>query len=239
MRCPKCGYITFDHLETCSKCHKDISAISQQLSGTILAAEPPAFLQFTVSESEPEDLHSAGAVADDDLMDTEIDLESVDLEDSSEIEFDFEDEAADAPGQMTIDDEEDFDLPLTDEDPMEIVMDSDEDEVEEEESGIDFGGLDISDLAPPEETIESVEETELTLESVGATAGKSEAAAPSMGASGAGLEDLHMGDLDLDIPAIPPAGSASGEKLRPAVKTGTALDDFDFDLGDLVSGKEE
>jgi hypothetical protein len=235
MRCPKCGFITFDHLETCSKCHKDISAISQQLSGTILAAEPPVFLQFNVSESVPEEVHSVGTVAEDDLVDTEIDLEAGDLDDSSEIEFDFEDEAADAPGQMTIEDEEDFDLPLTDEDPMEIVMDSDEEAVEEEDGAIDFGGLDISDLAPPEEAVESVEETEIALESVGAEAGESF----SMGGSGAGLEDLQMGDLDLDIPAMPPAGSATGEKLRPAVKTGTALDDFDFDLGDLVSGKEE
>ena len=34
MRCPKCGYISFDHLEQCLKCKKNIKAVSDNMHGT-------------------------------------------------------------------------------------------------------------------------------------------------------------------------------------------------------------
>jgi len=52
-----------------------------------------------------------------------------------------------------------------------------------------------------------------------------------------GLEDLQVDDLDLNAPAPLVAGSKLGEKLMPSVKTGTALDDFDIDLGELIKKK--
>ncbi len=33
MRCPKCGRISFDHLETCRKCGTNLKAISEMLGG--------------------------------------------------------------------------------------------------------------------------------------------------------------------------------------------------------------
>jgi hypothetical protein len=50
MRCPKCGYISFDHLETCLKCSKDVSKAASQVVGTTYNAAPPSFLRFQPNE---------------------------------------------------------------------------------------------------------------------------------------------------------------------------------------------
>ena len=43
MRCPKCGYISFDQVESCTKCGKNISDASGKLSGMVLAVDSPSF----------------------------------------------------------------------------------------------------------------------------------------------------------------------------------------------------
>jgi len=52
MRCPKCGYISFDHLESCKKCNKKISDASADLDGTVFAVAAPLFLDLDYKESE-------------------------------------------------------------------------------------------------------------------------------------------------------------------------------------------
>jgi len=44
MRCPKCGFISFDHLTSCSKCGKDIAEVASELQGTSINVEAPMFL---------------------------------------------------------------------------------------------------------------------------------------------------------------------------------------------------
>lgn len=53
MRCPKCGYISFDHVETCLKCKKDISG-KVDVVGTTYHAAAPSFLKVGLT-STPED----------------------------------------------------------------------------------------------------------------------------------------------------------------------------------------
>ncbi len=43
MRCPKCGYISFDHLDSCRKCHKPIT--QTEFTGTTYPVLVPIFLQ--------------------------------------------------------------------------------------------------------------------------------------------------------------------------------------------------
>ena len=90
--------------------------------------------------------------------------------------------------------------------------------------------MDISDLAPSEEQ----EEVEETMEAAGTEefalaeeeAGEEMENAPE-------LEDLKVEGLDLESAPQPAEG-----KVMPSVKTGTALDDFNVDLGDLLPKKE-
>ena len=44
MRCPKCGFISFDHLTSCAKCGKDIAEVASELQGTSIKVETPMFL---------------------------------------------------------------------------------------------------------------------------------------------------------------------------------------------------
>ena len=45
MRCPKCGYISFDHLEKCKKCKKAIGEILEEIQGTTHDISTPVFLR--------------------------------------------------------------------------------------------------------------------------------------------------------------------------------------------------
>ena len=106
--------------------------------------------------------------------------------------------------------EADVEIDLGAEEPSDLDLGSDDEEV-----------IGISDLAPAEEELEvDVEEVEEELEAVGA---------------GQGLGDLQVDGIDLETtPGVDDPG-----KVVPSVKTGTALDDFDFDLGDLLTGKKD
>ena len=107
---------------------------------------------------------------------------------------------------------------------------------------MDFGDLDISDLAPPtKETPEPIQfEESPVLSDLEPVASLSPTPPPPPQPSGikAGLEDLNFNGLDLDTPAKLLTGSAAGKRFLPSVKTGTALDKFDIDLGDLFSDKK-
>ena len=249
MRCPKCGYITFDHLETCTKCRRKIAAMSEQLSGTVFKAEAPAFLQFNVHESDTDNDASADLFPKNHDIDVEFSFDEEEVvtdnvQASEEVEFDLMDESQDAPASQGNEDEggDEFDLDLFDEESVELDLDEAEADVADDKEGpqLDFSELDISDLGPPVDDEDDLSSAELTLEDPANTpvARAKDSAQPSMGIGG-GLEDLQMDGLDLGMPSLPPAGSGTGKKLRPAVKTGTALDGFDIDLGELMSVQEK
>ena len=47
MRCPKCGYISFDNIDTCKKCNKLVGSLTSEINGTIYNATAPSFLKFS------------------------------------------------------------------------------------------------------------------------------------------------------------------------------------------------
>ena len=101
-------------------------------------------------------------------------------------------------------------------------------ETEEQDEAIS-----ISDLAPEEEPV--VEEEQELAEEVVVEAEPAVAEEEvSTGGEAKELEDLEVEGIDLASTAAPKSG-----KVMPSVKTGTALDDFDIDLGDLITKKKE
>lgn len=84
MRCSKCGYISFDHLESCPKCHKPMA--QTQLKGTVYQVVAPLFFQ-PVQSNEVE------AVGDEieEILDPDLDL----LADEGDEVVDFGDSLAD------------------------------------------------------------------------------------------------------------------------------------------------
>ena len=209
MRCPKCGYISFDLVEKCTKCGKNISGAAEVLHGTTTSTDPPVFLKF---DKEPEGAlkEAAGEEAAAGMEEQE----PLDLgEEEEEVFLDFSAEESAPSETETLD--------------MEAGTEPD---VAAAEMAAE-PSMDISDLAPTEEEAE-VEEA---IEDAGTEefALAEEETAEEMEAAHE-LEDLKVEGIDLE-PA-PPSGEQG--KVMPSVKTGTALDDFDVDLGDLIPKKK-
>jgi len=74
MRCPKCGYISFDQEEACAKCDASLAEISSSLAGTAVRVHEPFFLtsilghgQQTDSDAVEFDLSEAEALPESDV----------------------------------------------------------------------------------------------------------------------------------------------------------------------------
>lgn len=65
MRCPKCGYISFDRQRSCGKCSNDLTAAAEQLKGTVSKAAPPFFLGAVLGKQEPAEAESGSALQEE------------------------------------------------------------------------------------------------------------------------------------------------------------------------------
>jgi len=206
MRCPKCSYISFDLVEACAKCGKDISKAVEELKGTVADVEPPAFLNLDYNSYETQEAEEPEEFAGDEDAVMELDVE----DDEEMVDFSLDDETAAADTvdfevekeEVAVEAETDFDVGV--------------EEAEEE-------ALDIADLAPEEEVSAKPAGGEFAFETE--TGEEHEAGE---------LEDLEVEGIDLEGSSAPKGG-----KVMPSVKTGTALDDFDIDLGELISPKKD
>lgn len=66
MRCPKCGYISFDRQISCGRCSTDLTSVAEQLKGTAGKAAAPLFLGAVLREQA-----AAGVEPDPVLHETE------------------------------------------------------------------------------------------------------------------------------------------------------------------------
>lgn len=131
MRCPKCGYISFDHIDTCLKCNKDISG-DVEVEGTTYHAAAPSFLRIPTRSDEEED----------ELQAEEFEGEEFELSDPDLAVLSTEDE-----GIEFIDDEEDVAEVAMEEADGDIDFQLEADE-EIEEEGFDFDFDDDEAAAP-------------------------------------------------------------------------------------------
>jgi len=232
MRCPKCGYISFDTLGSCKKCKKNIGKIAEELEGTVFESPAPVFLHIEPGATwSPTEENTEDGIAVDEI-ETDLVFPPIGEEEQEEVTVDDETEE---DGTIAFEDFEEVEtaseLVPDDEIEDEVVMESDD-------LQLDFGDIDISDLAPPETDTEITATEGLALDHNLETVDEmpaDETPAPSTSAPGSGLEDLQVDNLDLESPAPLVSGSKVGDKFMPSVKTGTALDDFDFDLGELIT----
>jgi hypothetical protein len=314
MRCPKCGYLSYDHLEICRGCRKNISKFSQEFSGVVFHCEVPDFLRFE-AEEEPEetDAEAAGeeteeaeasdslgvveepeeiaADLQDDTVEFSTDFDPLDTaapeepeEESKEIEFSLPGMAEEEPAEDLS-----FDLPGEEESPVadakesaslspaaELGIDMSLDDLgglelesgigealaaapepiakakpgrseEQELSSLELDGFDLSGLVPAAKEKEedfsigelSLERSEMGgAEKKGGKFGKSQALADAAKNSLANLE-LEGIDFNPTASTVPAGNAARKNPVKSKAKTGTALDDFNFDLGELVAGPIE
>lgn len=258
MRCPKCGFISFDREEACGKCGKNISGEAELLKGTITNIEPPRFLRFDTDKDEPETLKGVDGTAEFETEEAVMDMEE---ESSREIEFSLGDEpgregepeteevelnlgTADISLEETTQEETsgEIDLGEIEEAPQQeedFTIDLGEEEPAKQavdEPKFDFAEIDISDLAPAEKETDNLLVDESVEEVV--VAEEAPAAAPSARTGSAALEDLQFEGIDLEPQAISAQDAAPPGKIAPSVKTGTALDSFDVDLDKIFADEK-
>ncbi len=260
MRCPKCGYISFDHLKECRKCNKNIEAISVGLFGSTYNIQAPTFLRL---DNEPRDDQSEEMELSDERS-FDVDDEYVD----EELAVLVEDEDSDEGGEINFTEDAPAAIPRANEDGQDDgEIEIDFSQFEEADDRIDYKTdeaqpkqkkrdnvkidvppalSDISDLAPPAKNSDKKAESSGT------------PASPDF--SDLDLEDLNF-DLGLDglddapkkSQAVPEKDVLSLDELdfadalaennpAPAKKTEDLdldLDlDFDLDLGGLSIHKD-
>jgi hypothetical protein len=127
MRCPKCGFISFDHLTTCLNCSKDISEVSSAAHGTTYNATPPMFLNFTKNDGPKNNAVNLKAESDSlagdlDLVDPDLDI-LINDEEEEGIEFNSDDLDTSLKDEFGGSDKG-FDTALDEEEPDEMSDDS-------------------------------------------------------------------------------------------------------------------
>ena len=127
MKCPKCGYISFDYNEVCPKCNINIAALRDKMSLPSYKAAPLSMLKTLTGEASDSDADISVQVSEDTATVLE-EEEGLSLEDSQAIEA----------MEKTFKDSQEFDMQL------ETTLDEVWDETPKEDAA-DLS-LDIEDL---------------------------------------------------------------------------------------------
>ena len=228
MRCPKCGYISFDHLDSCRKCHKPIA--QTEFKGTTYPVLVPTFLQPS------QEIHDSGFDEEMvDVLDPDLDLladgnsENV-IADDFEIAFSAdqkEDDLSLDEDDLSIDISRFADVPIN----MQVVQETQPVQFEMPE-----GLADISDLARPVAEAETESEPEvsfgdddLSLDDLDLSFGGEKGSDVSTSADEEELALLSLDDIDL---------SGGLEVASSSSPSHPVDDDLDFDLDLGTFGKE-
>ncbi len=110
MKCPKCGYISFDFNQVCPKCNKEISSEQAMLNLPSFRPDPPFLLGTLIGDADISGvvLQAGGSPAD---MGAAVEMD-MDLEETRDIET----------GGMTLDEGEDLEIGLEPEDSEELEI---------------------------------------------------------------------------------------------------------------------
>ncbi|MFH2122962.1 MAG: hypothetical protein ABIJ50_05720 [Pseudomonadota bacterium] len=232
MRCSKCGYISFDHQESCSKCHKPMAG--GDLKGTTYDIGVPLFLNFS-SEMDVSSGHEEDLV---DVLDPDLDLLAVENEDV----IDFEDSGADTQEILMADDMQSSgtsEISLDDDFEIEFHPDAKDNDLSLDEDDL---LLDTSRFEDVPVNIQAVQAAQAVqpppLEIPEGLADISDLARPaaSKAEEASNLDiDFDLDDLDLSF-----GGEKESDSAVSAERVDLSLDDLDFDLdlGDVGERKE-
>ena len=258
MRCPKCGYISFDYLEVCLKCKKNIKAVSDSLQGTVHRVQTPVFLRLDPREDDDSagDIPVAGAEFEEEYVDDDLEIlieETQDKEIASGADEE-DDLRLETEGGVADEEGEDREIEI---DFSQFEDSDDEGGFQDEEEPVGKGKeeksfslempealADISDLAPPAKMAEQKKEPSPVARESSATPDSDELdfnlALDDLDLSlepGSPAEtELSLDDLDFSETLSPEPPKAKGKN-----KTGADMDEelnFELDLGGLSIHKD-
>ena len=229
MRCPKCGFISFDRLEACLKCKKNIKAASEALQGGILHVVSPTFLNLE-PESEESEVDRGDFVVDEegveeDYVDPDLAIlleeESTDGEEDGLSLEGGEDDFADLDISMDEEAEDGIAVELSEDDEIAIDLGLGQDEGE---ISIDLDGLE-DDVEVEEQVFDS--EPDITTEKGGSEI------------------EIEMPEELIDMSDLAPPDSteetefSTADSLEESDSLNIDLDNFDFELESNVPGGKE
>ncbi|MBN1103364.1 MAG: hypothetical protein JXL84_08135 [Deltaproteobacteria bacterium] len=208
MKCPKCGFISFDYNQVCPRCNKDISAEQQKLNLPAFRPEPPALLGALLGEAGESGMHMSASTE----MAVMHEEHEISLGDSAAIES----------GEMMLHDSQELDLGL-DMDAEEATEGISEPEISMEEPSLD---LDLE--VPADEQAMSGEEAAPELEGISLS---DDGGMPELIGGEPGQDQeiaLDLGDLSEDAAekeeeSLLASISEEGEKL------GIEMEDFSLE----------
>lgn len=227
MLCPKCGFISFDHLSACGKCRNDLSVVAMNLHGTAVDVECRLFLGSTLKEGssphdeQPEEAAEAAVAVDFPFEEEESSLaaDEMDVRDQDDAE------QKEAIGEVSVEEEP----PALEFELDEIVL--------VDSSDVDSSAADEKAVAESGQS----EETEVTLLDFGDEgAGGEEAAAMTAAEAEVDGEVLEIdaSSLTLDSFEEEVAQPISSEIKVEEESPGQLTVDLDaIDLSDLVHGQ--
>jgi len=158
MRCPKCGFISFDHLTSCAKCGKDIADVASELQGTSINVEPPMFLSGALAAyADRQDSFGDQGIGfeaeegvDFSMEDESIAQEPVEMAEAEEgVDISFDDSQEEADISMAVEETEapspeeeavDFTIEADAEEQAEVEVEAEAEEAEESFEELDFMG---------------------------------------------------------------------------------------------------
>lgn len=242
MRCPKCGYISFDNVEKCLKCKRNIANASKQFQGSVFNVATPVFLKLTADEEETE----FGEMAVGEFGDTaEEDFDIVDPDLDILVGEDDEGSAETGDIQLSLEDEDDDgaddDLAgLADLDEIggelseiEAFAEDEIEAVEDEDISLDLGALEEAVADEPESDIPTMEMPE-------ELADLSDLSPPDKAEAKVALqpEEPEESEDDLDFAGLGDILADSPAEPEPKKETVLSLDmdedlNFELDLGGL------
>ena len=218
MKCPKCGYISFDYNEVCPKCNKNIAALRDKMSLPSYKAAPLSMLKALTGEVSDSEADTSVQVSEDTASVLE-EEEGLSLEDSQTIEA----------MEKTFKDSQEFDMQL------ETTLDEVWDETPKEDAAdlsLDIEDLPIEDARFEPAQAEDAAEIETIVDS------------DLLPTEGGDLEktalfepveaDEETTGFDLDDLSRSESGPISEVKLQEK-----AEDDVPIDLEGLASALEE
>ena len=161
MKCPKCGYISFDNNQVCPKCNRDISYEQEKLNLPAFRPNPPSLLGALTGEVAEShvDMQIDQSYTEDVSTDI-VTEEDVNYEDSGVIdmgEVTFNDSAVLDSGEVDFNDSQSFDVDLELGETTEFEVPAGLEALSEEESVSD---LDLESLSESSESIVDFDEPE-------------------------------------------------------------------------------
>ena len=237
MRCPKCGYISFDHLENCVKCNKDIKEVSSSLFGSTYKIPAPNFLKLPREKNE--DFSEQGDLIEDESLD------EVDVYVDEDLDILIEDDESDTDGEIRFAEDNETETEL---------KSSEADQQEDHEGEIEIDFSQFEDDGEPEVNLfddddaEEEEQQEPAVRQMPARelpdelSDMSDLAHPGKSpaeSSSSDLSDLELDDLYFDL-GLDDVDEDQPVKKGESEESILSLDDIDFSdaLADGSSNKK-